>query len=511
MGIIDGFKWLIVPTGVDLNASSVSIKIWTTYKLTATFTPSNPTNNKIYWSSSNTSIATVDSNWLVTPVSPGSCTITATTDYGNYTDTCSFTITVVHTTGVSLDEHSIELEAWNTIQLTATVTPSDTSYPEVTWYSTNTSVATVSNSWLVTYVWDGECTITVTTIDWWYTDSCSVSAYSFQWFYSDKNYNEYIQLVWDTWSIQFVDTWKRFRFNYAVYIWNRTAIDFNWSTMRTINLDTLTVTSSKSSSITWRVWYIWNNRILTKNWIIDFDWNTITSFSYNSVTPGDNWIIWANSWYDIYKWILNWDSVTFTKIWTSWTDQWAWEMNYWYLWAYLLNGNDTSWSWLSAYVNPSTNQITNFWWESNSRQRMWFVMPDWKMYRLAIRNNWWWRMQKIWTTWEWLVWNSLSTSWLAYWSRWWKFLWNIVSWWMNSNNWQWNWYWSNNYFINTNWNLSLVQSNAFAYDTNIYTNYWFIDENWWIYPMTSWWGSWVIFKTNKTFTNLNWKNPYLYR
>lgn len=332
-------------------------------------------------------------------------------------------------------------------------------------------------------------------------------------YYSDANYQEFQNLITDIGSVQFSDTWLRFRFNNWVYMWNRIAYDFDWSTMRAIDLDTLTVISSKSSDINWRVRYFWDWKILTRSWIIDTDWNYITQFAntFNSITPWNTWVVRAHIDYDIYKWIVNWNNITFTKIWTSLTDQWVGCMNYWYLWAYLLNGNDTSWWWNSSYINPETDIITNISWWNNSRQAQWFCCADWKMYRYAIRTNYRWRFQKIWTSNEWFVWESLSSNWLARWNRYWKFLWNIVSWWMNTNNWTWNWYWSNNYFVQLDWTMNKVQNNAFPYDTWVESRAWFIDEKWIIYPHTWWWWSWVILKTDKTFTNLNWKNPYLWR
>lgn len=331
--------------------------------------------------------------------------------------------------------------------------------------------------------------------------------------YSEDNYAEYQSLVNSVWSVQFQDSGKRYRFNSAIYIWDRTAINFNWTTMSKVNLDTLTTTSSKTISvqISSRPRYFGENRILTDKWILDFDGNIITSFSYNRVTPWLPWVVRANSGYDIYKGVVNWDNITFTKIGTWWTDQNAWWMNYWYLWAYLLNENDNSWSWNSSYINPSTDAISNIAWGSNSRQNEGFAWPDGKLYRAAIRTNWRGMYQKIWTASEWFVWDSLGTAWLSYGRRFIHFLGNFVSWWMNSNNWTGNGYGSNNYFIDTSWTLTKVQTNALAYDTEILWYYWFIDENWWIYPATGGGWSWVILKTDKTFTNLNWKNPYLWR
>lgn len=332
-------------------------------------------------------------------------------------------------------------------------------------------------------------------------------------YYSEEHWNEFQSLVSSVGSVQFQDSTKRFRFQNWCYIWNRIAVDVDWSNFRKINLDTLSVVSTVSTTANGRIWYFGDNRILTRVWILDFNWTVITSFSqsFNSITPWLPGVVRANVSYDIYKWIVDWDNITFTKVGTWWSDQSAWQMSYWRLWAYLINYNDTSGSWNSSYVNPSTNAITNFTWWDNSRQDLSVSWSDWKLYRIAVRNNGFWKLQKIWTWSEWFVGSSLSTNWTQYWRRFGKFLWNIVSWGMNTSSGTWNWYWSNSYFIATDWTLTLAQSNAFAYDTNIYGQNWFIDENWWLYPSTGGGWSGVILKTDKTFTNLNWKNPYLWR
>lgn len=79
-------------------------------------------------------------------------------------------------TWVSVSPTSISITALNgTSQLTATVTPSNATNSWVTWSSSNTAVATVDNSWLVTRVAYWSATITVTTNDGWYTATCSLA------------------------------------------------------------------------------------------------------------------------------------------------------------------------------------------------------------------------------------------------------------------------------------------------------------------------------------------------
>lgn len=348
-------------------------------------------------------------------------------------------------------------------------------------------------------------------------------------YYSNRNYEEYQNLVESIWSVQFIDTGSRFRFTYPCYIWNRTALDFNWTNMRTIDLDSLTVTSTKSSSINGRVRYFWDNRILTRLWVADFEGNIITSFSYDEVTPGLPWEVRAKSWSTIYIWAVDGDSITFTQVGTITDFYRSWCIRYARLWLYYAPSVDywsdsKKWWWtlFDAQTHAKTYLSLADYDNYNSMNPAWGAWPDGKYYQMWHRNSWSseeslavsrrWKLHKLWTTDEWLVGSSVSNnSWLAYGDRFWHFLWNFVAWGMNSNNGTGNWYCSNSYYINTQGTATLVQSNAFAYDSTINSIDWFIDEKWWIYPRTSWWGSGVILKTDKTFENLNWRNPYLFR
>lgn len=335
-------------------------------------------------------------------------------------------------------------------------------------------------------------------------------------YYSDESFAEYQRLVDEVWSVQFESTGRQAYFYNPVYIWNRTILDFNWSFLYKYNADTLEYEilnrnlPDKFYKFEHRVRYFWEDRILTRYWLYDFSWNKISAFqNFHSVTPW-NWVVRANEDFDIYVWEVNWDDITFSKVGSSRSDQFSWQLSCWHLWAYLLNSNDISWGGWSALIKDgSLEEYQIEWWDS-SRNIHWFAWPDWKMYRYALRNNGWWRLQKIWTESEWFVWDILSSFWLAYWERFGKFLWNIVSWGMDRSNWRWTWYGSNNYFIDTDWNITLVQSDALAYNPTVSTRYWCIDELWYIYTVwEEWW--WPILKTDKSFTNLNRKNPYLYR
>lgn len=80
-------------TGVSLNKNAAEIEVGGTTTLTATVMPNNATNKNVSWSSSNTSVATVDNTGLVTGVATGNATITVTTEDGGLTATCAVTVT----------------------------------------------------------------------------------------------------------------------------------------------------------------------------------------------------------------------------------------------------------------------------------------------------------------------------------------------------------------------------------------------------------------------------------
>ena len=61
-------------------------------------------------------------------------------------------------TGITISSDSVEVQSGEQIELTATVTPANASCKEVTWYSTDTSIATVENG-IITAVGIGECDI----------------------------------------------------------------------------------------------------------------------------------------------------------------------------------------------------------------------------------------------------------------------------------------------------------------------------------------------------------------
>lgn len=89
-------------SSIKLSKSSLSLKVGENSTLTVTINPSNATDKKVTWSSSNKSVATVDSNGKVVAVGPGTAVITS--KVGNKTVTCTVTVTENVTYSVKWEE-----------------------------------------------------------------------------------------------------------------------------------------------------------------------------------------------------------------------------------------------------------------------------------------------------------------------------------------------------------------------------------------------------------------------
>ena len=147
---------------ITLSATSLSLKLGDSRTLTATVTPSDATDSQVTWSSSDPSVATVSDQGEVTAVRAGNCTITATA--GGKSATCTVTVSTqeIPVERITLSSTSLSLKEGDSHRLTATVTPSDATDSQVTWSSSDPSVATVSDQGEVTAVRAGNCTITAT-------------------------------------------------------------------------------------------------------------------------------------------------------------------------------------------------------------------------------------------------------------------------------------------------------------------------------------------------------------
>jgi uncharacterized protein YjdB len=156
----------VAVASVSVTPGSASIPAGATTQLTAT--PRDgagaPLSGRVVtWGSSAPGVAVVSSTGLVTGVTPGSATISATSE--GMSGSATITVTAVPVATVTVSPASAPLRVGATVQLTAT--PRDaggTALPgrQVDWTSSAPTVATVNSGGLVTAVAPGSATITAT-------------------------------------------------------------------------------------------------------------------------------------------------------------------------------------------------------------------------------------------------------------------------------------------------------------------------------------------------------------
>jgi formylglycine-generating enzyme required for sulfatase activity len=179
----------IEPLSVTMSTTEAEMEIGQLLSLSATVAPGDATPKTVYWSSSDSSVATVSSGGTVTAVAEGECDILAT---------CVDKVAVCHVAVVpprvtiTLDKHEARLLPNHTITLTASCSPIDV---DLAVTSSNPGVAIprlVNGTIMVVGVAEGTATITVNAADGWGNpDSCEVTVYTD---HGDVNSDGYVNI-----------------------------------------------------------------------------------------------------------------------------------------------------------------------------------------------------------------------------------------------------------------------------------------------------------------------------
>ncbi len=160
--------WVQIPIdSINIVENQVNLYIgdsnYETKSLSVEYSPTDyEEDGTITWSSSNTSVATVNNSGVVTAKRlDGTSTIQAKVPNGKK-DTVPVTVKILATdftiTNNGSDEKTV-LEIGQTHTIATSITPTDSSYKTITWSSSNTSVATVDSNGKVTAKHEGETVI----------------------------------------------------------------------------------------------------------------------------------------------------------------------------------------------------------------------------------------------------------------------------------------------------------------------------------------------------------------
>lgn len=152
-------KVVVPATGIKVDKTATTIVKGATDKLTATLVPADA-NGTVTWSTSDSSVATVSNDGTVTAVKNGTATVTA--KCGDLSAQTKVTV-INPLKAITITGTTHSIKKGQTTQLGLTYDPADTTDSvAATWTSSNTSVATVSKTGLVTALKDGSTTIKAT-------------------------------------------------------------------------------------------------------------------------------------------------------------------------------------------------------------------------------------------------------------------------------------------------------------------------------------------------------------
>ena len=163
---------------IEFDEDEIELKAGETYRLKPYISPSDATNKKLKYTSSDTKVAEVSASGLVTAKSEGEAKIrAAATDGSDEYAVCYVTVTgKAKVTGITLDRTSAEVKRGEKLTLNVTVSPSYASNKKVVWKSANTKIATVDANGSVTAKAPGRTKITVTSSEnSSYQASCTVT------------------------------------------------------------------------------------------------------------------------------------------------------------------------------------------------------------------------------------------------------------------------------------------------------------------------------------------------
>lgn len=150
----------ITETSISFDYDELTLdSIGSTARLTVIWNPDNTTDKTLTWTTSNVAVADIDADGVVYAMGSGTAEITAETQSGKIAR-CKVTV-YQPVTEMSINYSGYDFYEGTSIQLEATVGPSNATDKSLTWSSSNSAVATVDQNGLVTGVSPGHAVITV--------------------------------------------------------------------------------------------------------------------------------------------------------------------------------------------------------------------------------------------------------------------------------------------------------------------------------------------------------------
>ncbi|MGM9686799.1 MAG: Ig-like domain-containing protein [Bacteroidaceae bacterium] len=162
-----------VMSPISFDAESYSLNKGDNVKLILNYLSDDLKGKPLIWNSSDTSIASVSIDGIVTAIKSGTVTVTVKDSENRYEAKCSIVV-FVSVESVVLNVTDLRLPKGKSFQLEATILPEDAENKNVNWKTSDSSVVLVDDNGLIQGIKLGSATITATTEDGQLTASCGV-------------------------------------------------------------------------------------------------------------------------------------------------------------------------------------------------------------------------------------------------------------------------------------------------------------------------------------------------
>lgn len=142
---------------------TLCIKLGQTYKFSPVIQDSRMTNYILEWNALDTSIASIDNEGNLITHSPGSTQIMCT--YKDKSSVCLLSVEPIYISDILFEITNYEITEYNQLKIEPLILPDNATTKNLSWESSNTSVAIVDSHGVVTSLSKGKAVITATTKD----------------------------------------------------------------------------------------------------------------------------------------------------------------------------------------------------------------------------------------------------------------------------------------------------------------------------------------------------------
>lgn len=145
---------------LDVSLAALSLDGGEEQKVDAKLTPADAKDVSLSWKSADTQVATVDKNGNIKGVNTGETTITVTDSVTGLSKDISVTVNGLELPeSMEFDKKSVTLEVGEVYNSVLTFTPEDITYTGAIYYTSDSTIASVTNEGVITAKGEGSCTI----------------------------------------------------------------------------------------------------------------------------------------------------------------------------------------------------------------------------------------------------------------------------------------------------------------------------------------------------------------